>query len=92
MAIIMARICGRKTMRKANIANLRNQLSSFIKYVEEGNEVEINRHNVTVAKIIPISRNRKNITKLGIGKNSVVINCDLTDPLIPIKNWEMLKK
>jgi prevent-host-death family protein len=78
-------------MRKTNIADLRNQLSSFLKYVENGNEVEINKHNITIAKIIPINQKRKNITKLGIGRKSAIVKCDLTKPLIPIKNWEMLR-
>jgi prevent-host-death family protein len=40
-------------MRTANIGTLRNQLSAYLKYVRNGEEVVICDRNVPVARILP---------------------------------------
>ena len=80
-------------MNVANIAELKNNLSKFLSLVEQGEEVEICKRNVPVARIVPLSSERKrNKTVLGCGKNTVSIKGDLTEPMIPPDNWEMLSR
>lgn len=78
-------------MKKANVATLRSQLSRLMRYVEKGNELEIQKRNIPIAKIVPIRQVKKNKTKLGSGKNTVKIKGDLNEPLISESDWEMLK-
>src|ERR1039458_84026 len=42
-------------MRTVNIGVLKNQLSAYLKYVRNGEEVIVRDRNVPVARIIPIS-------------------------------------
>jgi len=59
-------------------------LSKFIGLAEQGEAVEICRHNVPVAKLIPYgSENTGNPTQLGCGEGTVEIKGDLIAPLIP---------
>lgn len=76
-------------MKKANIAQLKNDLSRYIAAVEKGEEVEIRRRNIPVARLVPIAKARANNTRLGCGQGSVRILGDLTAPLIPDEDWEM---
>lgn len=55
-------------MMKTNIVNLRRKLSEFLDFVQKGNELEIQKGNVTIAKIVPISKQKKNKTRLDVGK------------------------
>lgn len=80
-------------MKVANIAKLKNSLSKFISLVEKGEEVEICKRNVPVARLIPIkTKENKNRTQLGCGKGTAQILGDLTKPMIPLDDWEMLKE
>jgi len=80
-------------MKMANIAELKNNLSKFLSLVEKGEEVKICKRNIPVAHLIPIKRKEnKNHTHLGCGKGTVQILSDLTKPMIPLENWEMLKE
>jgi prevent-host-death family protein len=80
-------------MKVANIGEFKNNLSKFIGLVERGEVVEICRHNIPVAKLIPYgSEKTVNNTKLGCGEGTVKIRGDLTEPLIPEENWDMLGK
>lgn len=80
-------------MKIANIGELKNNLSKFISFVEQGETVQICKHNVPVAKLIPCGSGKgDNHTRLGCGEGTVVIKGDLTGPLIPEKNWDMLLK
>jgi prevent-host-death family protein len=82
-----------QAMKVANIAELKNNLSKFIGFVEQGEVVEICKHNVPVAKLIPHeSRKTGNHTRLGCGKGTVKIKGDLTEPLIPEEHWDMFGK
>jgi len=77
-------------MKVANIADLKNNLSRFISLVESGEEIEVRKRNIPVARKVPIQQVKKNKTVLGCGRDSAKINGDLTEPLIPVKDWNML--
>ncbi|MFA6294212.1 MAG: type II toxin-antitoxin system prevent-host-death family antitoxin [Victivallales bacterium] len=79
-------------MKTANIADFKANLSSFISLVEKGEEIEICKHNIPVARVLPLSRRIVNKTKLGCGMKTVKIMSDLTEPAISESAWEMLKK
>ena len=79
-------------MKQANIGELKNNLSKFISIVEQGETVEIRKRNVPIALLVPhCVRHPANRTKLGCGLNTVQVKVDLTEPLIPEKNWDMLR-
>jgi prevent-host-death family protein len=78
-------------MKIANIAELKNHLSSFLALVEEGEEIEVRKRNIPIARVIPVKKKKKNKTILGCGKGSVTILGDLTEPMIPQQDWEMLQ-
>ena len=80
-------------MKVTNIAEFKMNLSKFLSLVEKGEKIEICKRNIPFAQVIPLSpRQKKNLTKLGCGRGSVRVSGDLTEPLIPTENWEMLKK
>ncbi len=79
-------------MIKKNIADLKNHFSDMISKVEEGSEIQVCRRNIPVAEIRPIRKTVRNRTKLGCGRNSVIVDGDLTEPLIPVDSWLMLQK
>ena len=71
-------------MKVTNIAELKNNLSKFLSFVEKGEKVQICKRNIPIAKLIPLAPGKKkNHTKLGSGLGSVRINSDLTEPMIP---------
>lgn len=79
-------------MKEANIVEFKNHLSEMIAQVENGEEIEIRRRNVPVAKVIPIRKPGQNQTRLGIGKETVLFLADdLTEPFMEEENWDMLK-
>ena len=83
----------RLAMRVANVAELRNKLSKILAYVEKGERVQICKRNMPIAQIVPIDNKlQKNKTRIGCGLGSVQIKSDLTEPMIPEGNWEMLRK
>ena len=80
-------------MKVANIGEFKNNLSKFIGFVEQGEVVEICKHNIPVAKLVPYGpKKTANNTQLGCGEGTVEIKGDLTEPLILEENWEMLGK
>jgi prevent-host-death family protein len=79
-------------MKVVNIADLKNNLSKYLSYVEKGESVRICKRNVPIADLTPVRiEKRSNGTKLGYGLGSATIKGDLTEPLIPLEAWEMLK-
>jgi prevent-host-death family protein len=76
-------------MKMANIAEFKNNLSRFIAAVEKGEEVEIRRRNLPIARVVPVTTRKANRTKLGCGKGTAKIVGDLTEPLMPEADWEM---
>lgn len=77
-------------MKIANIAEFKNHLSSYLDAVEAGEEVEVRKRNVPVARVIPIASRRRNRTVLGCGKGSAIVAGSLMEPLIPETDWEMM--
>ncbi len=79
-------------MKVANIAELKNNLSQILSFVEKGEKVQVCKRNIPIAYIVPLDEKKKeNMTQLNCGKGSVVIKSDLTEPMIPETNWEMFK-
>lgn len=79
-------------MENINIAEFKNQLSRILSQVAKGESFNICKRNIPVARLVSIpSRKRKNYTQLGCGRGSVKITGDLTDPLIPPDDWDMLR-
>lgn len=78
-------------MKMANIAEFKNHFSRFIAAVEQGEEVEIRKRNLPIARVVPVRTAKPNRTKLGCGRGTVKVLGDLTEPLIPESDWEMLQ-
>jgi prevent-host-death family protein len=78
-------------MTTANIAELKNHLSEYLRIVEKGEQVEIAKRNIPFAVISPLPKERRNKTKLGSARGSVQVLCDLTQPAMDDDEWEMLK-
>ncbi len=74
---------------KASIAVLRARLSQLLEAVQNGKELEIQRHSITIAKIVPIEKKKSNNTQLGLGIGTAVIEGDLTDELIEEGSWNL---
>jgi len=77
-------------MKLANIAEFKNNLSRFLAAVEQGEEVEIRRRNLPIARVVPVPGRRQNRTRLGCGAGTARVVGDLAEPLIPESDWEML--
>ena len=77
-------------MKIASLAEFRNHLSEYLAAVANGEEVEVRKRNMPVARIVPIRRAGRNRTVLGCGEGSAVVKSDLTGPVIPDADWEML--
>jgi antitoxin (DNA-binding transcriptional repressor) of toxin-antitoxin stability system len=77
-------------MKTTNIGELKNNLSKFISFVEQGEMVAICKRNIPVAMLIPHhAKKTQNRTKLGCGLGTVQIKGDLTTPMIPENSWNM---
>ena len=79
---------------QVNVAELKDRLTEFLAMVEAGGEVVVCRRNVPVARLERVkgaTGKHTNRSKLGSMKGTVKIRGDLTDPLIPEDEWEMLK-
>ena len=81
-----------KGMQVANIAEFKNKISEYLSYVEKGEEVEVRKRNVPIARIVPVKKPSANMTKLGCGKGTGRIHAGLKEPFIPEGDWDMLKK
>ena len=80
-------------MKMTNIAELKNNLSKYLTLVEQGEEIEICKRNIPVARLVSSgSRKKTNRTVPGCGHGSVRINADLTEPLIPQDIWGMFRE
>ena len=77
-------------MKIANVAEFKDHLSEYLAAVQNGEELEIRKRNVPLARVVPIPIRRRNRTVLGSGRGSVTVRGSLTDPLIPPGDWEML--
>jgi prevent-host-death family protein len=79
-------------MKVANIAEFKNKISQYLADVEKGEEVEVRKRNVPIARVVPVRKPSVNLTKLGCGKGTGRIHADPTEPFIPEADWDMLKK
>lgn len=77
-------------MTTANIAELKNRLSEYLRRVESGETIEVAKRNVPFAVIAPLRRTRRNRTELGCLRGSVRVHGDLTEPAIAEREWDML--
>jgi len=78
-------------MKIASVAELKNRLSEFLALVEQGEEIEIRKRNIAIARVTPLPRKRPNTTRLGSGAGTVRMRGRLTEPLIPESDWGMLR-
>jgi antitoxin (DNA-binding transcriptional repressor) of toxin-antitoxin stability system len=63
----------------ANLGEFKDNLSKFIGLAEQGEVVEICRHNIPAAKLVPYgSEKTGNHTQLGCGEGTAEIKGDLT--------------
>jgi antitoxin (DNA-binding transcriptional repressor) of toxin-antitoxin stability system len=78
-------------MKQANVAEIKQHLSDYLKEVEAGNDVGICRRNVLVARLtaVPNDQPAINKTRLGCGRGTVTFMADLTEPLISPSDWNM---
>ena len=79
-----------RSMKTASIAEFKNRLSEYISKVEQGEEIELCRRNIPIAKVVRIAGRQPNNTRLGCGAGTVKIKGNLTEPLIPLASWNML--
>jgi prevent-host-death family protein len=89
---ITPKIAYYQAMKIANIAELKNRLSEFLALVEQGEEIEIRKRNIAIARVIPLPPKRPNATRLDSGAGTVRIRGDLTEPLISESDWGMLRR
>jgi prevent-host-death family protein len=78
-------------MKIANIAELKNRLSEYLSLVENGEEIEIRKRNVPIARVVPLRR-RTAGQPLGAGAGTAKIRGKLTEPLIPGDAWDSLRR
>jgi prevent-host-death family protein len=76
-------------MKMTNIGDLKNNLSKFINFVEQGEVIEICKRNIPIALLVPHgSKKTPNRTQPGCGMGTVQVNGDLNDsaslPQIPL--------
>jgi prevent-host-death family protein len=77
-------------MKVANIAELKNRLSEYLAAVRLGEIVEVRKRNVPIARLIPVRPDRTNRTVLGRGRGTGRILGDVTEPIMPSTDWDML--
>ena len=76
----------------ANIAQVKESLSAYVAMAERGKRVVVCRRNRPVAELVPVeTTDLPNRTRLGSGKGSVVVNCDLTEPAMDENDWHALQ-
>lgn len=77
--------------KSVNVADFKNNLTHYLASVQKGNQVIVCKRNVPVARFESIEKapSQSNRTKFGCMKGTVKIKGDLTEPLIPERDWEM---
>jgi prevent-host-death family protein len=81
-------------MLKYNISEAKAHFSKVMESVEGGETVILCKRNEPVAQVTPYTTEppvKKHTTKIGWGKGTIKIHCDLTEPAIPESDWEILK-
>lgn len=79
------------TMSQVNIADFKAHISEYLEAIEAGQEITVCRRNVPIAKISPLPKASRNRTQIGWCQGEIKIHGDLTEPQIPMEDWDMLK-
>ena len=79
------------TMKTVSVAELKKHLSSFLVLAQQGEEIEVLKRNIPVARLIGIPHDSVNRTRLGCGQGTGRILGDLTESLLPPGHWNMLR-
>ncbi len=79
-------------IEKANIAQVKEHLSSYVALAEQGTTVVVCRRNRPVAELVSTAdAHWTNRTELGSAPGSVDVKCDLTEPALDASDWSMLQ-
>lgn len=81
-------------MSTYNLSEAKAHFSKVMERVESGETVTLCKRNKPLAQVIPITSVReagKHTTVIGRYEGQIKIHCDLTEPVIPESDWEMLK-
>ena len=76
---------------QASVAELKAHLSRVLSKVEKGATCLVLKHNKPIAEVVPVKKRKKNRTRIGCAVGTAKIRGDLTEPLIPEGDWDMLK-
>ena len=79
-------------MKTTNVADFKKHLSTYLAVAEGGATVEVCRRNVPIARVVGVPRAKRNRTRLGCGKGTGVVLGDIAEPLMPLGDWNMLRK
>ena len=60
-------------MKIANVAEFKNHLSEYLAAVANGEQVEVRKRNMPLARVVPIRQPCRNRTVLGCGTGNVVV-------------------
>jgi len=77
-------------MKVANVGEVKNNLSKFLRMLAAGEEVVICRHNQPIARLVRFERGTASHTVLGWAQGEGTIADDLQGPFIPPTDWGML--
>ena len=77
-------------MTLANVGDVKNNFSRYLRLLEAGEEVVICRHNQPIARLVRIETGTVSHTVLGWAVGEGAIEDDLQGPFIPPSDWEML--
>lgn len=68
-------------MIKLNIHEAKTHLSRYLKDIEAGETILLCRHNVPIAEIRPLPKQRKTPRRLGTAKGKVTVPPEFFEPL-----------
>ena len=68
-------------MIKLNIRQAKTHLSRYLKAIEAGETIVLCRHNVPIAEIRPLPKQRKTPRRLGTAKGQVAVPPEFFEPL-----------
>ena len=68
-------------MIKLNIRQAKTHLSRYLKDIEAGETIVLCRHNVPIAEIRPLPKQRKTPRQLGTAKGQVAVPPEFFEPL-----------
>ena len=68
-------------MIRLNIHEAKTHLSRYLKEIEAGESILLCRHNVPIAEIRPLPKQRKTPRRLGTAKGKVTVPPEFFEPL-----------